>query len=325
MASAKLIKKRIASIKSTRKITRTMEMVATAKSRRLINRIQDAQPYREILLNLMGELQQEESSAQSPYLRHFAKPRRVALLSVSANRGLCGEYNSNALRLTRKRYNEWRKKGAECDLFVIGKKGKSYFQNLELPIKESFLHVDDSLSYEQSQQFSKRFMHDFTSGRYEKVEVISTAYLSAGRQEIALSPLLPTDPFALSKGRYGSSRTDRKQMKSDSTKNDPTKNDSTQEREASEKPPADYQPNYIYEPDANTLLNQMIPLVVHVALYGMLLEAMASEQLCRRVAMKNSTEAAGEMINRLTRRYNHIRQATITREISEIVAGADAL
>lgn len=304
MASSKLIKKRISSIKGTRKITRTMEMVATAKSKRLVNRVQAAQPYKEGLLRLMSSLQQEAGKPDSPYLRSCEKPERLALLVVTANRGLCGEYNSSVYGLARQRYEAWRRKGAECHLYVIGKKGIAYFQGLGLPIQQSFTHIDDSLSHQQSRDICSQFMNDFASERYESVEIAATVYYSAGRQEAALLPFLPTalaSPEEATGGAVARSA---------------AAGGAPQKRSGS---------SFIYDPNADTILKQIVPLALQTNFYGILLEALASEQLYRRLAMKNSTEAAGDMIDQLTRRYNRIRQATITREIAEIVAGADAL
>lgn len=298
MAGSKIIKKRIASVKNTRKITRTMEMVATAKSKKLIDRVNEAKPYGDKLRAIMESLATQGGSIDSPYLRAVEgeQPRKVALVVVSANRGLCGGYNSNVLRMARQHVQGLKKNtGAEVDVYMIGKKGAGYFKFLQIPVTESILDIDDTFQYDQADRLVTKLMDAFEDQKYDRVDVVTTVYLSAGSQKPDVLQLLPV-------GLGGDDSTDAKSA-----------------------PTANSAGPVIYEPDPATIAAEMIPLAIKTQFYRMLLEAVASEQIARRIAMKNATDAAGEMVKLLTRTYNRARQAGITQEILEIVAGAEAV
>ena len=299
MAGSKIIKKRIASVKNTRKITRTMEMVATAKSKKLIDKVNEAKPYGDKLRNIMESLATQGGNIDSPYLRVSETPKRIALVVVTANRGLCGGYNTNVLRLARQTYESYKKAGqSEVDVYMVGKKGASFFRFLGLPMHEQITDIDDTFTYDQADQMITALMDDFETGRYDRVEMISTIYYSAGSQKPGVTQLLPVG--------LGDNDSD------------------DGESEATVKSGGAQGP-VIYEPDPATIASEMIPLAIKTTFYRVLLEAVASEQIARRVAMKNATDAAGEMVKQLTRTYNRARQAGITQEILEIVGGAEAV
>ena len=276
-----------------------MEMVSTAKSRRLVDRLNTARPYKNKLLEMMAALQQGSENIASPYLHRSPKLSKAALLAVSANRGLCGAYNTNVLRLAHQRYEELSSQNVDCDVYVIGKKGISYFKFMKVPVKESYVHIDENFSYAQSEELALIFMQKFRERLYEKIEIISTVYHSAGSQKAAPIDFLPLalDFSAANRNNAeGESNSENKQKQ-----------------------------NHICEPDAKTIIEAMIPLTVKTHFYGIILEAMCSEQIARRIAMKNATDSAGEMLKSLVRSYNRARQASITQELAEIVAGADAI
>ncbi|MCB1172241.1 MAG: ATP synthase F1 subunit gamma [Leptospiraceae bacterium] len=291
MAGTKEIKKRINSVKNTRKITRTMEMVSTAKSKKLIDRVHAAQPYAQKLHEVMVSLSRAGGNVDSVYLQEVENPARVALLVVTANRGLCGGYNSNTLRMARARLQVLQSQGKAVDLFVVGKKGKSYFNFIGYEMKNTWLDIDDNFTYEQAEEICLFFMNQFIGGVYDTIEVASVVYYSAGSQKPDITILLP---MGMDKAEAGDDETLLQGLVD-------------------------------YDPEPDLLMEKMLPLAIKTHFYKILLEAVASEQIFRRIAMKNATDAAGEMLKLLTRTYNRARQASITQELAEIVAGADAL
>jgi len=301
MASGKEIKKRINSVKNTRKITRTMEMVSTAKSKKLVDRVNAAKPYGEKLRQIMASLGDLSAQIDSPYLRQEDEPKRVALVVVTANRGLCGGYNSNVLKLARSRYQALKGAGKEIDVQMIGKKGAAFFKFVRIPITETYTEFDDTFSYEQAEALVDKLMKGFAHGRYDRVEIISTVYYSAGSQKPERNQLLPIGLDEATEDPH------------------PDRKHSAQDEPAAASGPV------IYEPDPAVIAEKILPLAIKSTFYRLILEAVASEQIYRRIAMKNASVAAGEMVRALTRKYNRMRQASITQEISEIVSGADAL
>ncbi|PJZ77182.1 ATP synthase F1 subunit gamma [Leptospira neocaledonica] len=285
MATPREIKKRISSVKNTRKITRTMEMVATAKSKKLSDRVNASHPFSNKIKELVGALASLASVVKSPYLRKPNTIRSIALLVITANRGLCGGYNSKTIRLAKTRIQELKDQGVNVRLFVVGKKGISYFQFAKEKIEKSYTHIDDKSGYKEAEEFADFFLDLFAREEVDAVEIISTVYHSSANQEPDITKVLPFE--AQGEANIGS--------------------------------------NVLYEPSPADILESLLPLVVKTAFLKAILEANCSEQIAKRVAMKSATDAASEMIKLLTRGYNRIRQAKITQEISEIVAGADSL
>jgi len=301
MASGKILKKRIASVKNTSKITRTMEMVASAKSRRLMDRVHKAKPYSEKILAVMAGLGGIQGKEESPLLE-VRPEKKIALVIITANRGLCGGYNSNVIKMARNKIKEYQSRSVAFDLFVVGKKGNAYFRFVKVPVARSIIDIDDKFEYAQAEELANFFIDAYTEKKYDRVEVLSTFYLSAANQRPGSMRLLPIS-------------------------NEPARFDengeplASREKFAIKERPA----NFIIEPGPAVIIARMLPLVVKVSLFKLFLEAIASEQIYRRIAMKAATDAAKQMIKLLTRTYNRIRQASITQELAEIVAGADAL
>ena len=278
MASPREIKKRIVSVTNTKKITRTMEMVATAKSKKMSNRVNASKPFSDKIKELVGSLSSLADKVDSPLLRREENPKKIAVLVITANRGLCGGYNSNILRMTRTYLAELKEKDIAYDLYVVGKKGISFFKFIKEPVVQSFINIDDNSGYAEAETFANLFMDEFANKKVDGLEVISTVYHSSADQRAEITKVLPIEPPVGAK----------------------EVNDSV-----------------IYEPN--------LPLVIKTAMYKMILEAVCSEQIARRIAMKSATDAATDMIKVLVRGYNRVRQSKITQEISEIVAGADSL
>lgn len=293
MASPREIKKRILSVKNTRKITRTMEMVSTAKSKKASNRVNASQPYASKVQELMQSLSSLGGQVESPYLRNPDKIRKVGIFVITGNRGLCGGYNGNVNRMTMKRIQEWKSRGAEVELHVVGKKGMSYFRYQKVPVAESYTHIDDKAGYKEAEEFAKTFMTKFAKEELDVVEIISTIYKSSASQAPGITPVLPIRPTETREEGAGSK----------SSSND----------------------SVIYEPNPEAILERLLPMVVKVFFQRAILEALCSEHIARRIAMKSATDAAGDMIKSLNRGYNRARQSKITQEISEIVGGASSI
>ncbi|MCB1193153.1 MAG: ATP synthase F1 subunit gamma [Leptospiraceae bacterium] len=286
MATPREIKKRINSVKNTRKITRTMEMVSTAKSKKLSDRVNASKPFSEKIQELTSSLSDLSSQISSPYLRKPEVVHKIAMLVVTANRGLCGGYNSNILRLARSRIIEYQAKGVECDVYAVGKKGISFFKFTKQKIVQGFTNINEAAGYKEAEYFADLFMDLYANQAIDGLEVISTVYQSSSHQKPEIIKIFPIE----------------------------TKENTSKSME-----------NVIYEPNPKEILESLLPFTIKTSLYRILLEALCSEQIARRIAMKSATDAAGEMIKILTRGYNRVRQAKITQEISEIVAGADSL
>ncbi len=295
MASSKAIKKRIGSVRNTCKITRTMEMVSTAKSTKLVERRRAAAPYKEKLLEILYN--NKSGNVSSPYLKPASKIKKTALIVITGNSSLCGAYNSNVLRMSCEHYNKKRSDNIECDIHVIGKKGFFFLTFMKVPIKESYLNFDDKFSYSQAEELAMILMKCYREGKYDEIKIISTVYLSSARQKATTLPFLPLNLEELIKKNENSESNEKVEIKQ----------------------------NNIFEPSAEQIFTEIIPLAIKTYFYNVILEAMVSEQIARRIAMKNATDAANDMLTSLLRSYNRARQAMITQELAEIVTGADAI
>ncbi len=288
MAGLKEVKKRINSVKNIRKITKTMEMVSAAKSRKMMNRVYVAKPYGEKILSLMDTLSSLSSEIKIPVFEQNENPQNYILLIVTANRGLCGAYNSNVLKLARNRIKELQESGKNIKLYVLGKKAASYFKFIRFPVEKVYYNFDDNFTYEESKELLNLLTKSFLSRGVDIIEVISTHYYSSTNQKPQIVQLLPFKPQI------------HKEEK---------------ERKI----------NYLLLPSPEEILKKLVPHILEYTMYKLILEAVTSEQIYRRIAMKSASDSANDMSKSLTRLYNRKRQGKITQEISEIVAGADAI
>jgi F-type H+-transporting ATPase subunit gamma len=283
----KVIRKRIRSISSTKKITRTMEMVATAKLKTAQQRVASSGPYLEALRRLMSDIGASGVDvSQWPYFE--VRPgKRTLLFVVTANRGLCGAFNANLVRLARETYDAKVAAGHEVRLFVAGKKGNSALRFRGYTPERSYIdELGDRPSPSDAEFFLKELATPFLNGEVDEVLVVYPHWLSLGSQPPTLLRLFPIAPEE--SGAHAAS------------------------------PP-------IFEPSAPEILDRLLPLYGRQLMYAVLAEAVASEQVARRMAMKLASDNASDIVTDLTRRYNTARQALITKEIAEIIGGAEAL
>ena len=299
MASAKELKKKIRSISNTRKITRTMELVATVKSKRTQGRVQATAPYSEALGDLLADLGRA-ASIRHPLLEAPERKLPTVLFVITANRGLCGGYNTNVMARADALVRAERESDRPVEIYMAGKKGIARLRFLKYEAKERFLGLDDKATFAEVEKVAEALMRRFLAGEIGKVLVVSTRYLSASNHQAEVAQLLPiAGGGAQDKGgKNAAGRADRKD--------------------------AGRAVDYIFEPDPGTILQSILPLSVKVFLFRLVVEASASEQAARRLAMKLATDNAEEMISYYSRFYNRTRQAAITQQINEIVSGANA-
>ena len=285
MAGAREVKRRIKSVENTRKITRTMELVATSKLKRATDRVHAARPYSEALNEIVQGLYSPDAAERYPILRRPDVEKRAAVLLLTANRGLAGAFNASLIREARGLLDELRGRGVDAELHVAGRKGIAFFKFRGEPMETQRTDISDYPSVEDAESLVGPLREKFEDGDVDAVYVVSSHFRSATSTPPRVRELLPIRP---SEGA----------------------------------PSADV---YILSPGGDAILERILPLYVRNAVFTALVENAAAEQGARRTAMKNATDNAGDMLEHLTRTYNRARQAQITQEIAEIVGGAAAL
>jgi F-type H+-transporting ATPase subunit gamma len=291
VAKAKAIIKRRKAVVNTRKITKTMELVSTAKYQQGYGRVVSAKPYRDTLQAVMRDLARAVTDVQHPLLARREPPRHVTYVVLTSNRGLAGGFNGNLVRMARAGSEQSRDAGVEVALHVVGKKGVTYFRYLKVTMVGSYVHFGDKPLYPDVEKLADELIAAYSEGRTDRVVVVYQKYYSSGVQRPIAETLLPIETEAAAGGGGAG------------------------------KPASDY----IYSPDPETLLRQLLPAYFKTALYHAFLETVVGEHRARMVAMKNATDNADTMIKSLTRLYNRARQSQITNEISEIMGGVEAL
>ena len=291
MAKAKAIVNRRKSVINTRKITKTMELVSTAKFKQAFNRVSNAMPYRRTLQEVMSDLAAAGGEVEHPLLERREPAKHVTVLLVTSNRGLAGGFNSNLVRMARAYVEEQRAAGAEVALYVVGKKGINGLRPSGIPLAGELLHFGDRVRYDDVEKLANQFIAAYESRKTDRVAVISQKYLSGASQKPFTQVLLPLET-------------------------------ETAAVDAGKKP---RQVEYLYSPDAASILKSLLPAYFRTALYHAFLESSVGEQRARMVAMKNATDNAEDMIKSLTRAYNRARQSQITNEIAELMGGVEAL
>jgi F-type H+-transporting ATPase subunit gamma len=287
MAKGRELKGRIKSVENTRKITRTMEMVATSKMKRAQDRVVAARPYANALTEVISSLYSSDLAERFPLLRQPATPRRVALVVLTSNRGLAGGFNANLIKEARAQIAELERSGVQVDVHVIGKKALGYFKYVGRALASQRIDITDRPTAENAAEIVDQLMNDFVAGQIDGVYVTYSKFNSVLNTPPTTDRVLPVTP---------------------------------PERKA-----GGLQRDYLLFPNAEAILTELLPSYVRNSVYRALVETVAGEQSARRTAMKNATDNAGDILNVLRRTYNRARQAQITQEIAEIVGGAAAL
>lgn len=286
MAGAKEIRTKIKSVKNTQKITRAMEKVAMSKMRKAQERMAAARPYAEKLRRTLGHLAQANLEYRHPYITE-REVKRVAYLVVSTDRGLCGGLNVNAFRATIRSIREWQAKGVEADLILIGNKAVGFFKRVGGKVLATTSQLGDKPQLEQLFGVIKVLSEAYRDGSVDRVYVVGNTFVNTMTQKAEAQQLLPVV--------------------------------------ATDSEGLLQHWDYIYEPDAGELLDAVLQRYVESQVYQAVIENAASEQSARMVAMKAATDNAGKIINQLQLQYNKARQASITKELAEIVGGAAAV
>jgi len=285
MAKGRELKGRIKSVENTKKITRTLEMVATSKMKRAQERVMAARPYADVLTEVISSLYSAELAERFPLLRQPGVVRRVAVLVLTANRGLAGSFNSNIIKESRSLIARLGAEKVEVELHVVGRKGLGYFRYIGRQVERSRTDIGDRPSVADAAGLVDGLMDRFASGAIDAVYVVSAQFRSALSTPPHTQQILPVKP---------------------------------PERKARAR-------DYLLLPSAEEILTELLPAYVRNSVYRALVENEAGFQGAQRTAMKNATDNATDMLGVLRRTYNRARQANITQEISEIVGGAAAL
>ncbi len=287
MPGTKEIRMKIRSVQNTRKITKAMEMVAASKMRKAQERMRHARPYGEKIRTVAAHISHANPEYRHPFVVARDTVKRVGVIVITTDKGLCGALNTNLLRLVLQQYKQWQAEGEEVEVCAIGAKGLTFMQRLGATIVSQVTQLGDRPQMEKLIGAVKVMLDGYTSDRFDRLMLAYTRFINTMKQEPVIEQLLP-----LSGERLGAPETVW---------------------------------DYLYEPEARAVLDQVMTRYIEALIYQAVAENMASEQSARMVAMKAASDNAGNLIDELTLIYNKNRQAGITKELSEIVGGAAAV
>ena len=297
MPSLKIIRRRITSVKNTQKITRAMKMVAAARLRRATQRISDLRPYAKRTVEVLRSVARGASGGPDETVHPLLAERpvkKVLLVVFTSDRGLAGAFNSGMIRAAAAKMKDLQDQGLEVALATIGRKGRDYFRRRNVTIAQEFTGLPEG-SNEKAVEIARGFIHAFTSGEFDQVILGYSEFRSAINQKPTFQQILPIDTGTTASVDEGPNAGPRSLVE------------------------------FIYEPSRETLLERLLPMYVNVSVFRAMLESSASEHGARMTAMDNATTNAKKMISSLTLQYNRARQAAITKELMEIIGGAEAI
>jgi F-type H+-transporting ATPase subunit gamma len=294
VASVQDLNRRIRSVRNTRKITRAMELVAAAKLRRAELRIKALRPYAETMNELIAGVGRASASVRLPLLEQREEVETVAIVPLTGDRGLAGAFNAQIMRRAFALERSLQAEGKAIRWVPVGKRGRSTLVFRHRELAGAYLGFTDRPAYEDAQAIAHRIAELFTAGEVDRVTLVYNTYISALTQRVTEQDILPISPDIL--------ETDEQERAADVLRGD-----------------------FIFEPEPEEIMQRLLPVYVETQIYRALLESTASEQGARMTAMRNASKNAGELIDTLTLQMNRARQAEITQEILEVVAGAEAL
>jgi F-type H+-transporting ATPase subunit gamma len=298
MASLRTIRRRITSVKNTQQITRAMKMVAAARMKKAQDNLYNARPYAEWLHEITASVVRRTDVELHPLLEK-REVKRVALVVVSSDRGLCGGFNAN---ICREAVRFLKEKEFEKSLILIGKKAQEFFKRREYKIRKEYKDVFTNFSYQRAREVGEDIISDYEKGEIDRVYIIYNYFVSVLSQDTTIDMFLP---ILSEKGP--------EQTEAEAESEEMVEEEKTEEID------------FIYEPTRQEILKTLLPRSIHTYIYRVLLESLAGEYSARMTAMDAATENAAELIENLTLSYNKARQASITRELIEVVSGADAM
>jgi len=287
MSSSKEIVGQIKSIKNTRKVTSALEMVSASKIRKAQDRMQASRPYARMMRQVIGHLAHANPEYKHPFTQRREQVRKVGLIVVSSDRGLCGGLNNNLFRQLLKQIREHQQAGQDVSLVLIGRKARQFFKRIKVEIAAAVQELGEQPQVEQLIGAIKVMLDDYRAGKIDELYLCYNDFINTMTQRGTIDPLLPLPP-------------------------------------ATDEPMLKYW-DYLYEPDPESLLDDVLVRYIESLVYNAVLENLASEHAARMVAMKNASDNASNLIEELNLAYNKARQAAITQEISEIVSGAAAV
>jgi F-type H+-transporting ATPase subunit gamma len=290
MAKARAIVKRRRAVQNIRKITQTMQLIATARYQKCLQRATASKPYADKITEIVETLSGSEA-VEHPLLKVNEGARRSILLTVASNRGLCGAYNASVLRTAIEHKRRLAEQGITPDMEVIGKRGARYLRFLGVRLAVRITDIEDEISLTRAAEMAERYMQAYVAGAVARVDIAYTQYHSVGMQRAAIAQLLPIEP----------------------------------PRRAEEEEQRRRRREFEFSPPPAVLLGRLLPQTVRIRLRQCVSEALLSEQVARMVAMKAATDAAGDMVKYLTRQYNRARQTQVTLELADIVGGSEAV
>jgi F-type H+-transporting ATPase subunit gamma len=285
MPSLQHIRRKITSVKSTQKITKAMKMVAAAKLKRAQDRILSARPYAQKMATVLQSLTRGVSRDLHPLLRRRI-PHKIELLVITADRGLCGAFNANILRRAQEFIREKRAAGFEVGLSVVGRKARDFFRRREMIPRQMWVQIFDRLNYAHGAEIGRDIIGRYAEEQFDELYLLYNEFKSVMQQQITIEKLFPIEPPEAVETVTG---------------------------------------NYLYEPDETAVLVRLLPKYIEVQIFRALLESAAGELGARMTAMEAATRNAGELIRKMTLVYNKTRQAVITKELMDIVGGAEAM
>jgi F-type H+-transporting ATPase subunit gamma len=292
MAKARTLDKRRASIRNIRKITRTMELIANARFKKAMDRANSATAYTKRITQLVADLAHSGLEIQHPLLEERPEPKQVVLLVLTANRGMCGGFNSGVLRLAFEHYAKLTRESPAIRTEVSGKRGIAALKYRKIVPDHTFTHFEDRPAYSDVEVLANRYLHEYITRKVDRVDVVYTKFLASSRQEAVIETLLPLSSVA---------------------------------GLADQAPGSHTLSLCEFLPSAESILREVVPTSFRVKLFKCFLDAAVSEHIARMVAMKAATENADEIIRQLSMTYNRARQTQITGEIMEIIGGVEAL
>lgn len=290
MANRRLLVKRLKAVRNIRKITRTMELIATSRFKKAMDRATEAAEYTRKISEIVGDLGTANLKFSHPLLEQRTEEKRSVLLVLTANRGLCGGYNASVLRQALVHIRGLKEKGIEFQLEVSGKRGIKFLNYQKIPIHKQYTTFEDQPSFEAVDQLGARYVDDFIAGRIDRLDVAYTQFVTSSKQFAVVESLLPIASLGGGEATKSAAGVD-----------------------------------YEFLPSAQEILAEIVPAAFRAKLFKCFLDAAVSEQIARMVAMKGATENADEMAGNLKQQYNRARQAGITSELAEIIGGAAAL
>lgn len=297
MAKARALDKRRKSIRNIRKITRTMELIATARFKKAMDRAASATAYTKRISGVVGDLARAGLKVTHPLLVPHPEEKSGVLLVLTANRGLCGGYNSSIIRMALNRREDLLTKWKKLRLEISGKRGISGFRFRKIEPDATYTQFDDQPKFTEIEPIAQAFLDAYASGEIDRLDVVYTKFVSSSKQMAVVETLLPLGALDAEPAKPGSG----------------------------EAAPSQGESQYEFFPSAESILEEVVPMSFKVKLFKCFLDAAVSEQIARMISMKSATEAASDMIKELSMSYNRARQSQITGEIMEIIGGVEAL